>query len=478
MWWTSRGERRSIVRRPRGRAGGGEPAASAAGSPSAAQEPEVLDSSEIRAYEVTGTGSSSNRYIAIICGDLRRVHCAEVWVNPENTEMQMARFNEFSVSSIIRYEGAARDDAARVIDDCISEELARKLMGRRPVPPGTAITTGSGELTRNGVRRVVHVAAVHGEPGSGFRQVREVGRCVINAMAEVDRMDDRPPVETILFPLLGTGQGGGELQPTVRSMMGAVVDYFTATPGTQIATVLFLAYTDAELAACEDVFTVNRRLMSVPADAAVKRPEVTSRPAVSGEAARPAQGHRKLQMGFAVDVTGYGARSALAQEAVQNRLFRLVGWMLRRCRVGWEEVGHQWAGDGGIVVLPSDIDPTVALPDLVRSVVQGLAEDNRRHDDRIRMRMAVGVGIVGPGAVGFTGSMVVGISRMLDSVPLREALEDHPDADVAILLSDHVHTYVIRPGYTELPAAEFRLVTVNIKEFREQAWLWISNDGL
>lgn len=448
----------------------------------AARPPRPLDSNEIRTYQVTGL---PGRYAGIVCGDLRRVFCADVWVNSENTEMQMARFEEFSVSSIIRYEGAVRDEAGRVIDDCIADELARKLRGRRPVPPGMAITTGSGELRRNGVRYVVHVAAVQGEPGSGFRQIREVGRCVTNVMAEVDRIGDRSPPRTILFPLLGTGQGGGELRPTVAAMIGAVIDYFAATPGTAITTVFFLAYTDVELAVCEEVFGANQRLAFAasapvagpPGDGPRADPGDDARPVPGLRDVSPVPGRRKLQMGFAVDVVGFGARPALAQESVQERLSRLIGRVLKGCQVGWDEVGYQWAGDGGIVVLPSDIDPTTALPDLVRSTARYLAEDNRRHDDRIRLRMTVGVGIVGPGAVGFAGSMVIGISRLLDSVPLRAAITEHPEADLAILLSDHVHAYVIRPGYPGLPAADFRPVDVATKEFREPAWLWVSDQG-
>ena len=444
----------------------------------------VLESGDIRLYRVTGIGGPPDRYAGIVCGDLRRVHCAEVWVNSENTDMQMARFNEFSVSSIIRYGGAVRDEAGQVIDDVIADELARKLMGRRPVPPGAAITTTAGQLRGNGVRYVVHVAAVQGEPGSGFRQIREVGRCVTSALAEVDRIDDQPPAATVLFPLLGTGQGAGELGPTVRALTGAVIDYFIVTPGTNVSTVFFLAYTDAELAACEAAFAADRRLRPVAVNAAAVLRGASGRrqplegeqtdPPPSGPDPVPVPARRKLQMGFALDVAGYGARPALAQEAVQERLSRLIVRVLQACHVGWDEVGHQWAGDGGLIILPSDIDPTTTLPALVQSAGRYLAEDNRAHDDRIRLRMAVGVGIVGRGAAGFTGSMVVEISRLLDSDPLRQALEDQPAADVAILVSDHVHAYVVRPGYPGLPAAGFRPVTVEYKEFNQPAWLWVS----
>jgi O-acetyl-ADP-ribose deacetylase (regulator of RNase III) len=227
--------------------------------------PQVLQSGDVRLYAVTGITEQPERRVGTVTGDIRRVRCADVWVNSENTEMRMARFDEFSVSSIIRYEGAVRDDVGRVVDDRIAVELAGKLAGRQPVPPGTAIVTGPGELSRCRVRHVVHVAAVQGEPGAGYRQVREVGRCITNVMAEVDGIDARPAPVTILCPLLGTGHGGGDLPTTISSLVGAVIDYFTSTPGTHITTVFFLAYTDSDLSACEMLLAANQRLQPTTA---------------------------------------------------------------------------------------------------------------------------------------------------------------------------------------------------------------------
>jgi O-acetyl-ADP-ribose deacetylase (regulator of RNase III) len=447
----------------------------------------------IHRYQVTGLPARPDRQVGIVCGDLRRVRCADVWVNSENTEMLMARIDEFTVSSIIRYEGAVRDAVGRVVDDRIAQELARKVAGRRPVPPGTAISTGPGELRRYGVRHIVHVAAVQGEPGAGFRQVRDVGRCVTNVLAALDALGAGPTAGTILFPLLGTGDGGGELEPTISSMLGAAVDYFTTTPASAVSTMYLLAYTDVELAACEAIFAASRRLRAIDAATADSlgghpaatitvagpQPSLPTGQAQPAEPAEPASvvpvpARKKLQMGFVIDVVGYGARPALAQESVQHRLLLLVGHVLRDCGAGFDTVDYQWTGDGVNVFLPSDIDPTTALSNLIRSITRHLARDNRHCDDRIRLRMAVGVGIVGQSAVGFAGSTVVGINRLVDSAPLREAIAEHGSADLVVLVSDHVHAYVIRPGYPGLPTAEFRPVQVAVKEFREPAWLWIA----
>jgi O-acetyl-ADP-ribose deacetylase (regulator of RNase III) len=198
--------------------------------------------------------------IGIVTGDLRRVRCAEVWVNSENTNMRMSRFEEFSISAIIRFEGALRDEVGRVIHDCIADELSRKIAGRSPVAPGTAVTTGSGQLAKsNGVHYVIHVAAVHGEPGEGYHQILDVGRCVTNALAEMERRLSSA-VRSILFPLLGTGVGGAELEPTVSAMLGAALDHLATKQSVKTRTIYFLAYTDIELEVCRNLFDRSSRL--------------------------------------------------------------------------------------------------------------------------------------------------------------------------------------------------------------------------
>lgn len=207
-----------------------------------------------------GQGGAGDRRIGIITGSIRHVRDADIWVNSENTDMKMSRFEEYTISAIIRYDGARRDDAGHVIDDTIADELARKVAGGCPVAPGTAVTTGSGQLIfSNNVHHVIHVAAVYGEPGAGYRQIRDIGRCVTNALAEADRLPSGARPTTILFPMLGMGQGGGDIEQTAPVLLGAAADYLTGMAESAIGTMWFLAHTYAELAACHGVLIGNPR---------------------------------------------------------------------------------------------------------------------------------------------------------------------------------------------------------------------------
>jgi O-acetyl-ADP-ribose deacetylase (regulator of RNase III) len=197
----------------------------------------------------------SRRQVGVVTSDIRHVRGADVWVNPENTNMEMARVLEPSVSAIIRYEGSRRDAGGRVVEDRIAAELEAKVSDLRPVGAGEVFVTGAGELSKsNGVRFVIHAAAVHGEPGGGFQQITQIGRCVSNALAAVEQLDfagspGRAGI-TVLFPLLGTGTGGGDVTSTARTLIHSAVNYLRSATTTRIETVLFLAYLDVELDAC------------------------------------------------------------------------------------------------------------------------------------------------------------------------------------------------------------------------------------
>jgi len=189
---------------------------------------------------------------------------------------------------------------------------------------------------------------------------------------------------------------------------------------------------------------------------------------------------RKLRIGFVLDVVGYGARTAPLQRQIQQRLPELVRHVLGACGLrlasgpGDDGVEHEWTGDGINAMLPADIDPTVVLPVLIRSLAAGLIADNARAEDRMRVRMAVGIGLVEHSDAGFGGPMIVEINRLVSSAKLRAALAANPAADLAVAVSDQVHSMIIKPGYPGIPCAQFRTASVAEKEFTGTAWIWIS----
>lgn len=202
-------------------------------------------------YELPLRGNRRHR-VGMITGNLANVLGTDVWVNPENTRMEMSRVDEPTISATIRYHGGHRDDAGHLVNDTIALNLAARMAGRSHVSAGQVLVTGSGELQESHqVRRVVHVAAVEGEPGSGFRQVMDLERCVRNILAEVDRLAMAgEALRSVVLPLLGTGGGNSDLHKTVDTLLAATVSYFRSHAGSRIRVVYLLAYTDVQAAVC------------------------------------------------------------------------------------------------------------------------------------------------------------------------------------------------------------------------------------
>jgi hypothetical protein len=185
---------------------------------------------------------------------------------------------------------------------------------------------------------------------------------------------------------------------------------------------------------------------------------------------------RALRMAFVLDVAGYGRRTVPDRDALQQRLRRLVVATLAECGLNLDEgaVDHQWTGDGINAILPADIDPTAVLTTLIRSLAAGLGHDNKGHADRMRLRMAAGVGLFERGPAGFGGPVIVDINRLVDSAALRSALAAEPDADLVVAIGDRAHGLIIEPGYPGIPAGQLTKAHVVSKEFAGAAWIWIS----
>ena len=193
--------------------------------------------------------------IGIKTGDIREVKDIDVWVNSENTNMQMARHYDRSVSSVIRYRGAVRNKAGQVTNDVIAKELAEAVGDNANVPAGEVVVTGSGELQKtNGVKKIFHAAAVAGQVGIGYCPIPEIGVCVRNALSKADE-DEQKDVElkSMLIPLMGTGTARGDLEQKAKELINAAICHLEAHPECRIDRVYFLTWSEKELEACQGV---------------------------------------------------------------------------------------------------------------------------------------------------------------------------------------------------------------------------------
>ncbi|MEU8796347.1 hypothetical protein [Spirillospora sp. NPDC048819] len=122
-------------------------------------------------------------------------------------------------------------------------------------------------------------------------------------------------------------------------------------------------------------------------------------------------------------------------------------------------------------------------PRVVDDYVRHLHAELRRHNRdvpsgrELRLRMAVHYGPALPAAKGYAGAGLVVASRLCDSEALRRAL-DGTGAALAVILSERVFAETVAEEHTTLDPADFRQVTVRMKEFTGRAWVLVPGHDL
>lgn len=176
---------------------------------------------------------------------------------------------------------------------------------------------------------------------------------------------------------------------------------------------------------------------------------------------------------IAVDAQAYGRNDDRRQSEIQNDLPRLLSRAARGAGLDRSQWHVQPKGDEELAVYPMDGTEPRLVDDFVRHLVWELADYNQTRipTARMRLRLAVDNGLVELASNGFAGAAVVAVSRLLNSPHLYEALRENEQADLVVLLSDHVYRSTVGCGHTTLSPSDFREVAVQVKEYESAAWL-------
>jgi len=234
--------------------GAGKPAAEAA-PPSSAP----LGSSTVR----YGIKDKPGLVVGYKTGAIDDVKGVSMWVNSENTDMMMDRFIGRSISARIRFLGANRDEHDNVVEDTIEEALRNAVGPGGHVKIGTVLVTESGSLNASHrVERILHVAAVEGGPGIGIRaDPTKLKECVQKVLARADQENkrlwrvlfNRQSLQSILIPMLGSGDGKVPVEEVAQMIIPAAISYFQNTPTPALKEIYFLAFKSSDKAACDRV---------------------------------------------------------------------------------------------------------------------------------------------------------------------------------------------------------------------------------
>ncbi|MFF5110460.1 hypothetical protein [Streptosporangium sp. NPDC000509] len=183
---------------------------------------------------------------------------------------------------------------------------------------------------------------------------------------------------------------------------------------------------------------------------------------------------------LAVDAEGYGRGDDLRHDSIQSGLAQVMDRGAREAGLRRETWARQEAGDGEVIVIPEREGELRVVDDLVHRVRKALHDHNRerRDDARLRIRVAIGHGVVKRGAMGFVGQVVVTTARLLDAEAARTALKVNPRADLVLILTDRLYEDVVRQLHTSYRPEAFTRLEVPTKERTEIAWMWIPSEDL
>jgi hypothetical protein len=171
-------------------------------------------------------------------------------------------------------------------------------------------------------------------------------------------------------------------------------------------------------------------------------------------------GIRRLCVAFGIESSGEhdGAAQAPAGQRVADAItgvctaLGLDRMLLNRPGPDGEQVG----------LLPVGIDEPRVVSSLVEGLHSALAELNRPQQGGhpVRLRVAFHEGVTTLAADGFGGRAVTKVRELAGSPHLRAALDEHPRASLAVVLSDPVFEGVGHSGHPSLPADQFQPVEI------------------
>ncbi|URM94349.1 hypothetical protein LUW76_08390 [Actinomadura madurae] len=178
------------------------------------------------------------------------------------------------------------------------------------------------------------------------------------------------------------------------------------------------------------------------------------------------------------DIEDYSSRNDAEQRVLQSALSVALDEAANAACLDRQSWLRQVSGDGVFAVLPRDTDIAALMDVFVRELDAALGSHNRRRADdhwtRMRLRLAVHVGPVHlDGALGLPGQHAVLPARLRDSVPVRAALAELPDADLAVIVSTEVYRDFITQGPGEPRPSDFRPVHVRVKKQAYDAYLYV-----
>lgn len=178
---------------------------------------------------------------------------------------------------------------------------------------------------------------------------------------------------------------------------------------------------------------------------------------------------------LSVDARGYSSGDGRRQAAYQQGLVDLMATSAEAAGLRRNDWDCQKAGDGELAILPPDEPESVLIDDFCRILAEHLADYNEDRIDgaRLRLRLAIHNGVVELAANGYAGKPIVAVSRLVNADVARAVQDALPQAGLVVIVSNRVFLDTVAQGHTVTRPSRFRKAVVQVKEYRDYAWLYV-----
>ena len=154
--------------------------------------------------------------------------------------------------------------------------------------------------------------------------------------------------------------------------------------------------------------------------------------------------HRTI---VAVDVEGFGdkRRTNQNQLAVRHGLYRAMNEAFDEVDIPWANHYYEDRGDGMFILVSSEVPKSLLVESLPSALVRALRRHNSAHSDpeQIRLRMALHAGEVSHDEHGVAGASINLTFRLLESSPIKKAL-NRSTGLLAVITSSWFYDEVVR----------------------------------
>jgi len=135
-------------------------------------------------------------------------------------------------------------------------------------------------------------------------------------------------------------------------------------------------------------------------------------------------------------------------------------------------VHRQDRGDGIRLILPATVSPHTVIHPFLPDLAAALREHRKAAAPaaRLRLRVAVHMGLLYRDAHGWAGAPLVHCARLLDAAPVRHALSATPHTNLIVAVSETIYRDVVRHAYGVDPTT-YQQTTITEKETTATAWI-------